>query len=251
MFRVGDRPPSGPVPPYIELPGQPPSVDVLADLAAAGRPVLLSFSRGKDSVATWLALREAGVEVVPFHMYSVPGLAFVDDSVAMFEDYFGCRIIQIPHPRVYRWLSNFVFQVPERIATIRAAELPEPSYAVLEQLVLEQVGLPADTWVADGTRAADSPNRRIGFTRFGPWRDHGDRHKVFPVWDWRSWHVKAALHRHKAPLPVDYEWFGRSFDGIDFRYLEPLSRHAPDDYARILAWFPLAELELFRARLVA
>jgi hypothetical protein len=47
-------------------------------------------------------------------------------------------------------------------------------------------------------------------------------------------------------LPVDYEWFGRSFDGIDYRFIEPLSRHAAEDYRRVLDWFPLAELELMR-----
>jgi hypothetical protein len=43
----------------------------------------------------------------------------------------------------------------------------------------------------------------------------------------------------------EYEWFGRSFDGIDWRFLAPIKQHAPDDYARILDWFPLADLEVF------
>ncbi len=39
---------------------------------------------------------------------------------------------------------------------------------------------------------------------------------------------------------------GHSFDGLDYRFIEPLSRHAPEDYTRDLDWFPLAELELLR-----
>jgi predicted PP-loop superfamily ATPase len=46
--------------------GQPTSAEVRASLAGEGRPVLLAFSRGKDSIAAWLALRDAGVDVVPF-----------------------------------------------------------------------------------------------------------------------------------------------------------------------------------------
>lgn len=42
--------------------------------------MLLAFSRGKDSIAAWRALRDAGVEVKPFHLYLVPGLAFADES---------------------------------------------------------------------------------------------------------------------------------------------------------------------------
>lgn len=70
--------------------------------------------------------------------------------------------------------------------------------------------------------------------------------KISPVWDWRIRHVREALKRHKCPLPTEYDWFGRSFDGLDYRFLEPLSRHAPDDYRQILEWFPLADLEVFR-----
>ena len=57
--------------------GQPTSAEVRESLAAEGRPVLLAFSRGKDSIAAWLALRAAGVDVIPYHMYLVPDLAFV------------------------------------------------------------------------------------------------------------------------------------------------------------------------------
>ncbi|WP_161791100.1 hypothetical protein [Amycolatopsis sp. MJM2582] len=47
-------------------------------------------------------------------------------------------------------------------------------------------------------------------------------------------------------MPIDYEWYGRSFDGLDYRFIEPLSRHAPEDYARDPDWCPLAEPELLR-----
>jgi len=54
--------------------------------------------------------------------------------------------------------------------------------------------------------------------------------------------IRAANIR----LPVDYRWFGRTLDGLDYRFLAPLKAHAPRDYARVLEFFPLAELELFR-----
>lgn len=81
----------------------------------------------------------------------------------------------------------------------------------------------------------------------GPWRE--SVRKVSPVWDWRIRHVRQALAQHNCPLPPEYEWFGRSFDGLDLRFLDPIRRHRPRDYERILEWFPLADLELFRARL--
>lgn len=60
-----------------------------------------------------------------------------------------------------------------------------------------------------------------------------------------------CFQRHQLwpAVPPDYQWFQRSFDGLDVRFLAKIRKHAPGDYARILEWFPLAELELHRAAL--
>ena len=60
------------------------SAGVLAAMKerAAGRPVLLSFSCGKDSIAAWITLEEHGFEVEPFYMAQIPGMAFVEASTA-------------------------------------------------------------------------------------------------------------------------------------------------------------------------
>jgi 3'-phosphoadenosine 5'-phosphosulfate sulfotransferase (PAPS reductase)/FAD synthetase len=233
----------------IVIDGATPSADIRADLARTGVPVLLAFSRGKDSLAAWLALRDAGVEVRPFHLYLVPGLEFVDESLAFYEDFFGQRIPQLPHPSLFRWLNNLTFTPPERIRVIEAAQLPEPDYVEISRVLCAEVyGLdPATTLTADGIRAADSPNRRTAIKGHGPVRRHVM--KVSPVWDWRIRHVRAALEHHACPLPVDYELFNRTFDGLDYRFLAPIKDRFPRDYQRILDWFPLADLEIFRAQL--
>jgi len=177
-------------------------------------------------------------------MYYVPGLRFVDDAMEHWETVFGCKIHRYPHASLYRWLNNFVFQAPERLSIIDAARLPTPSYEQIVELIRKDLGLPPDTWVADGVRAADSIIRRTGFVTHGVRKPK--HHKISPVWDWRISHVTEAIAAAGIELPVDYEWFGRSFDGMDYRFLKPLSENAPDDYQRILEWFPLAELELFR-----
>ncbi|RSM43833.1 hypothetical protein DMA12_18385 [Amycolatopsis balhimycina DSM 5908] len=84
---------------------------------------------------------------------------------------------------------------------------------------------PAVTFTADCIRAADSPNRRTAIKGHGAVREHVM--KVSPVWDWRVRHVRAALADNRCPLPIDYEWFNCSFDGPDFRFLDPIRRNAP------------------------
>ena len=230
----------------VEIEGAIPSSELRKQLKDT--TVLLSFSRGKDSLAAWLALREAGVNVIPYHLYLVPGLRFVDESLDYFADFFGVgAILNLPHPSLSRWLSNLVFQPPERCRIIEAASIPVPDYVELNSIVRNYLDLPDDTWVCDGVRAADSPNRRMGLATHGPVNHRARTMKV--IWDWRIATVRDAIERSGVKLPPDYDWFGRSFDGLDLRFLRELKTHAPDDYQRILEWFPLADLELARADL--
>ncbi|MFJ3393947.1 adenine nucleotide alpha hydrolase family protein [Leifsonia aquatica] len=230
--------------------GQPTSAEVRERLAAEGRPVLVAFSGGKDAIATELALQDAGVTTQLAYLYYIPGrepgrtLAFVEQGLQDLEQRLGKPIRRYPHPSLYRWLNNLVFQPPERCAVIEAAQLPEVTYEELWGFIREDLGLAPDTWVADGVRAADSIVRRASFSKHGVMKARS--RKVSPIADWLVREVRDRIAAAGISLPVDYEWFGRSFDGIDYRFLEPISRHAPDDFARILDWFPLADLELYR-----
>jgi tRNA(Ile)-lysidine synthase TilS/MesJ len=59
-----------------------------------GDKTLLAFSRGKDSIAVALALRDK-IEVVPFHYDDLPGLEFVEESLAYYEKHlFGRHILR-------------------------------------------------------------------------------------------------------------------------------------------------------------
>ncbi len=218
--------------------------DVIARVRQETDTILLAFSCGKDSIAAWLAVREHFDRVIPFYMYLVPGLRFVEESLTYFESFFGTPIIRMPHPSLYRMLNACVDQPPERLRIIEAARLPEFEYDDVTALIVQDRGLPKSTWIANGVRAADSPNRRAAINKYGPlnWK----RQNFYPVWDMVKDELIALLDQHRIRLPVDYELFGRSFDGVDHRFLTPLKQHRPDDYATILEWFPLAFLDAWR-----
>lgn len=231
---------------------QPTSKEVIARLKAENRPVLVAFSGGKDAIATTLALREAGIETILVHMYVIPPIKgklmpLVDESLTYFEEVFDTHIYRYPHPSIARWLTNFVFQPPERCAVIEACEIPVIEYDDLWKIVREELDLPDDTWVADGVRAADSIVRRTAFVRHGVMKK--TKHKVSPIADWLKAEVMDIIERHNINLPADYELFNRSFDGIDYRFIAPLKEYRPADFEHILHWFPLAELELQPCRL--
>jgi hypothetical protein len=173
----------------------------------------------------------------------VPGLEFVEKSITYYERWFGSRVARYPHPSLYRMLNHGVFQAPEHQEIIRRAGLPEFSYADVYEILRAKIGKP-DAWCASGVRAVDSPYRRIAVRKYGP-----INHKIkqfYPIHDWHMDRVVREITASGIKLPVDYLMFGRSFDGLDARFLGPIKRHYPDDYRRILEYFPLAELELRR-----
>lgn len=223
--------------------GQPTSAEVIQKLKAQNDPIILCFSCGKDSLATWIALEEAGIDFTPVYLWYVPHLKFVDDSLAYFEQKLGKKIHAYPHPSFYFWLNSLVAQAPERIRVIEAAKLPEPSYEQLWELVRDDLNLP-NAWLADGVRASDSIVRRASFVRHGVMKEQS--HKVSPIADWLKGEVYSAIERRGVELPIDYKIFGRSFDGLDYRFIAPMRDHLPDDFETLKAWFPLIETDIVR-----
>ncbi|MCL1923711.1 MAG: hypothetical protein FWG15_07660 [Propionibacteriaceae bacterium] len=224
--------------------GQPPSTEIREKLAQEGKPVCLAFSCGKDSVAAWIALRDAGVEVVPAYMYYIPGLAFIDEQIAKYEDHFETKIQQYPHPMLAHALQNAGFQPPQRVPMLAAIDMPAIDYQGMWDLIVEDLGMDEDTWRADGVRAADSIVRRASFTKHGAMKP--TTRKVSPIYDWLKAKVLQVIEDDKAPLCNDYEVFGRSFDGYDARFTAPLKQTYPEDYEKLREWFPLLDTDQFR-----
>lgn len=236
----------------ITIEGVRSSADIRRELVDSGDDVLLAFSTGKDSISAWLAMLDSGMppeRIHPYYLYAVPppGLQFINDNLAYFEDFFQRRIVRYPHPSLYRFFYNFIFQPPQRRAVIEAAQLPEIDYPDVTNAIQVDKGIGPDLWIMDGVRATDSIIRRISVKRHGPMKF--DSKKVSPIWDWRVSDVRNAMAYHDVKWPIDYDWFGRSWDGLDRRFVEPIVQNAPEDYEILKFWFPLIELELFHDEL--
>lgn len=224
--------------------GQPKSAEVRRRLRDEGRPVVLSCSLGKDSLAAWVALEDEGIEVVPIYYWSIPHLPMVEENVRTIEGVFGVRIHQYPHPRFFRTLNHYVFQSPAHCDVIEAARLTEFSYDDERPYILEDLGLPEDTWFCDGVRACDNPYRRASLTKHGIIKM--TTRKASVIADWTKGEVMAALQRRGIGLPPDYELFGRSFDGLDMRFMKPLREKRPEDFAVVKEWYPFVETDILR-----
>lgn len=221
------------------------SSEKLCEYVAEQSPVaILSFSRGKDSIAAWIQMSRFFERIVPVHMYTVPHLSFIDESLAYYEDVLETRIYNMPHPSLYRYLNACVFQAPERVRIIEEAMLTEFDYDDLFDIVKLAEGLTPDCYTGVGVTMFDSLNRRSSIKKYGAVNEN--RHQFFPIYDWNKARIVAEIETAGILLPKDYHLFGRSFDGIDYRFLKPIQDHYPEDYAKIIEMFPLAEMEIHR-----
>lgn len=223
------------------------SAELCERMAAECDTAILAFSTGKDSIAAWLQLRKYFKRIIPYYCYLVPGLQFVEDSLKYYEDFFGCHIYRLPHKGLFVWLNALVWQPPYRAPIITMNVLPdidEYNDDVIGDIIRGAEGLPESAYIATGIRMADSPFRRISIKSHGA-INHNTKH-FYPVYDWVKEDLIREIDEAGVKLPVDYRMFGRTFDGTDYRFLKPMKEWFPDDYERLLEWYPYAELEIAR-----
>lgn len=223
------------------------SAELCAGMAKECDTAILAFSTGKDSIAAWLQMRKYFKRIVPYYCYFVPGLAFVEESLKYYEDFFGCHIYRLPHRGFFRFMDILLDQPPRRVGVIEQADLPnEESWNddIIGDVIRKCARLPEGAYIATGVRMADSPFRRVGIKTHGAINHNAKR--FYPVFDWKKEDLIREIDESGIKLPVDYRMFGRTFDGLDYRFLEPLRRWYPEDYARLLDWYPFADLEIAR-----
>lgn len=211
-----------------------------------GNKVFLSFSRGKDALAAWIALREMDFEVVPFFRYGIPGLEFIDDSLDYYEKFFKCKIERYPQPSFYEQLMGMMYQPPHRYPVMQKHALYEFTYDDVASVLRRKHEMP-NAYTATGVRAHDNMMRWTTIKKNGALNP--DKKTFFPIFDWKIAEVEESIARAKVQLPVDYLLWGRTYDGIGWYYLDKIKENFPRDYQRILDWFPLADVEFFRREL--
>lgn len=221
------------------------STELIAEIRDLTPDVLVSFSRGKDSIASYLRIRDEFERVVPYTYEVVPGLEFVEESLRYYEGLMGQHIIRLPAPGFPRLINNLVYQPPDRIKPIEYLRLPEFSHNDLQRAACMDSGLDYDTaYNAVGVRAKDSAMRAMVINKHGA--VNHNRRIFYPLFDWDKQQVIDAIVHAKWKLPIDYRYFSASFDGLYAKFMVPIKRYFPRDFATICEWFPFVELETLR-----
>lgn len=207
--------------------------------------VLVSFSRGKDSLATFLGIRDAFERVIPYTYEVVPGLEFVEDSLDYYERKIGQHIWRYPAPGIFRMLNAMVYQPKERLELIPRFDLPDITHDDIQKFACADAGIDYDTaYNAVGMRSKDSVQRAFSIQHNGS--INHNRRIFYPIHEWDKDDVMRAVRDAGWLLPVDYRYFSASFDGLYVKFLYPIKLYFPRDFQKICDWFPFAELECLR-----
>lgn len=216
----------------------------------SGGKVALHFSGGKDSLAAWIVLRQAGFEVVPISFYVVPKLSFVEDYLTYLESHFGQVIVRLPYPDTYTSPNNAVLQWMSSFWSWGKLGLPkEVTIHEIRRWWLRSVSKDENMWHATGFKLTDSFVRRLSMLRNGPLYPETRRCDV--VWDMSKGDVLDTIRKEGVKLAPEYTWMGRSWEFGSPNAMAHIRQHLPDDFAKLKAVYPLLDAVVARRAYVA
>jgi len=205
---------------------------------------LLRFSCGKDAIAAYIQLRRYFKEIIPVYHYLHPDLDFINKSLAYYEEIMGRHIIRVPNSKLYESLNSGTLQTKKSWAFIKKMKLPNFDNDDVNGYIKNDLRLDENIMTGVGVRAADSLTRSMSIKKYGAINEK--RKTFYPVYDWNIERLKKEIKDSGIKLPVDYKIWGKSFDGLDYRFIKPLKDHSPNDYEKLKEFFPLLDIEIKR-----
>lgn len=204
--------------------------------------IIVGVSGGKDSLTTLDLCTQVFPVVHGFFMHMVPGLECEERNLRIAERRYGVTLHRLPHPGLAAALR--FGHLRDGSPSLSSGIDRNLSFVDVERIVRARTG---STWIAAGHRIIDSLHRRGMITKHrGRWEKF---RRCYPIWDWKPKDVFAYMRAKKIPIP---QMFGSSvtqtsgFDPGNPACLLFLKKHFPQDYAKVVEWFPHAESVLMR-----
>lgn len=217
-------------------------LQAMRQLAERESAIIVLCSGGKESLAVLDLCHRTFTRVCVVFGYLVPDLSFQERTLRYLEQRYALTIWRMPYFGLSHFLADGTYRFSPRHNGVRKQRAQEWLAQIRAHLGV--------TWVASGERWADSLWRRAWLKRVAPHGLHAADHRLYPIIDWTKDEVLCYLERIGMPLPLDFQWFGHSFGRLTPRELAILKAKSPEDYAKVLTVFPLAETAVRREMLV-
>lgn len=220
--------------------------DELCELISkrSGGNVILRFSCGKDAIGAWIQLKRYFNNIIPVYHYLHPNLDFINHSLSYYENFFGTKIMRVANSKLYKHINSGLLADPDYWQNVIDYNLPNFNNDEVNEVIKDQLGIDKYTMTAIGVRSADSLNRYLSIKKHGAINE--GRKTFYPVYDWNIERLVNEIEKSGVKLPIDYKIWGKSFDGLDYRFIKPLKDNFPNDYERLKELYPLIDLEIKR-----
>ena len=197
---------------------------------------IMAFSRGKDSLATLLWLRQFFDRIFLYHCAITPHLSYADESLDHYEKFFGLKIERYMHADAVNCLKDMVYQPIEDEETIESLNVWNYDTWNIADIVREKYDIPK-AWLAFGITGADSIFRRRRMEKSGG--KNPDKNTFYPCFDWKRNDIVSAVEKSGCKLPADYLVWDRTVNGVpDCRPLFRMEEQFPEDLAKLENYYP-------------
>ena len=208
--------------------------DPIRTMSKITREVIVSFSTGKESCVVMDLCSRFFDRIVPFFMYSCPGMSFQEKSLRWYEEKYGVEVIRVPTFNMAPMMRYGVFRAPDY-------DVPIISVSDIYNYVRNQTGV---YWVCGGERIADSTIRRAMIKSTGSIAVKSG--KFYPVAYWRKKDILDYLKVKKLYLGEDSKVLGASYHGWTGKVLKTCKERWPDDFKKIKRLYPFVESVVMR-----
>lgn len=215
-------------------------------IAGQTSTVVMGFSRGKDSIAAAVWLREFFENVILFHVSACPGVDFVESSLRYYEDRLGMTIHRCISRDFFESVDSMHWQPIEFEDSVDSLHLLDHAHSTdkVARLIRDAYATP-DAWMAFGISAEDSIIRRSQ----KKYREgiNSEKRIFYPCFNWRKEHVMQAIESAVIALPQDYLMANRSFEGpMNSRHLKRMMELRPQSFAQVEWHFPFIRAQVAR-----
>lgn len=213
----------------------------LETLARRERDILVSYSGGKDSLAVMeMCVKVFGASrVKAFFWFTVPDLEVCNKQMQFCRDRWGVEPIQVPHWDMVMQMKNGLWCDP----TPKIDKLPDMDLKTGYAYAMDvcECGV-----VATGMKDADGLPRRHFFANI---RDGGNpfwNRLVHPLREWKKKDVIDYLKANNIPVPESESGAVTTGVGLVHDALCWLHDKHPNDFKKLLKWYPYAEAAIKR-----
>lgn len=226
------------------------TTDVLAHVTKLTDTCLIPVSRGKDSVACLLIVREYFKTVVPYYTVNIPTKVIPrheNEYLTYLENKLDIKIRLFLNGDVGgSFIGGFVFQPWQDVDEIYGLEdMKYYKYFGPTKYIREELDC-SDAWGCSGIKGCDNGLMRRMFTKRGIGIREEDT-SFYPLWDWTHKQVFEFMQKQGVALPSDYLCYDKTIMGVPTApQLEWLKENMTDDFEKVKIVYPLIEAQLAR-----